>query len=151
MNYKTRTKLKLNWLKEKHSMNKSEALLKVFTASAVIESKLNKSTKLQLLEYVQNANKYEIMALLLDGKITKVDNYNKDIIVDRFKVSKYPKVIEEKNWIQTAIKKPGQLHKDLGVPKDKKIPTKKLIVAAKKKGKIGQRARLAQKLKKLNK
>ena len=49
-------------------------------------------------------------------------------------------------WIQKAIKKPGALHKQLGVPPDKKIPAKKLEAAAKKPGKLGQRARLAKTL-----
>jgi hypothetical protein len=52
-----------------------------------------------------------------------------------------------KNWIQGAIKKPGALHKDLGVPQGKPIPAKKLAAAAEKGGKVGQRARLAQTLK----
>lgn len=55
-----------------------------------------------------------------------------------------------KNWIAGAIKKPGQLHKDLGVPQGKKIPATKLEAAAKQKGKVGQRARLAMTLKKMN-
>ena len=59
--------------------------------------------------------------------------------------------IYEKNWIAGAIKKPGALHKQLGVPEDKKIPASKLAAAAKKGGKIGARARLAQTLKKLKK
>ena len=50
-------------------------------------------------------------------------------------------------WIQKAIKKPGALHKQMGVPEGKKIPPKKLAAAAKKPGKLGQRARLAQTLK----
>ena len=50
-------------------------------------------------------------------------------------------------WIQGAIKKPGALHKQLGVPAGKKIPAKKLASAAKKPGKLGQRARLAETLK----
>jgi hypothetical protein len=50
-------------------------------------------------------------------------------------------------WIQKAIKKPGALKKALGVSKDKPIPAKKLTAAAKKPGKMGQRARLAQTLK----
>jgi hypothetical protein len=53
-------------------------------------------------------------------------------------------------WIKNAIKKPGALHKELGVPKDKKIPEKKLEAAAKKGGKEGKRARLAETLKKMN-
>jgi hypothetical protein len=56
---------------------------------------------------------------------------------------------EKKNWIAGAIKKPGALHKDLGVPEGKKIPAKKLNVAAEKSGKVGQRARLAKTLSKM--
>jgi hypothetical protein len=56
-----------------------------------------------------------------------------------------------KNFIKGAIKKPGQLHKDLGVPQGEKIPEGKIAAAAKSKGKIGQRARFAQTLKKLRK
>ena len=49
--------------------------------------------------------------------------------------------------ISKAIKRPGQLHRDLGVPQGQKIPAGKLAAAAKKPGKIGQRARFAQTLK----
>jgi hypothetical protein len=56
-----------------------------------------------------------------------------------------------KKFIQQAIKKPGALHKQLGVPQGQKIPAKKLAAAATKGGKLGQRARFAQTLKKLNK
>ena len=55
-----------------------------------------------------------------------------------------------KNWIKGAIGKPNALHQDLGVPKGKKIPAKKLDAAAKRGGKVGQRARLAKTLKKLH-
>ena len=51
------------------------------------------------------------------------------------------------NWIQKAIKKPGSLRKSLGVKKGQDIPAKKLNEAAKKGGKLGQRARLAKTLK----
>ena len=50
-------------------------------------------------------------------------------------------------WIHGAVKHPGALHEQLGVPKGEKIPAKKLSAAAKKPGKIGQRARLAETLK----
>ena len=49
--------------------------------------------------------------------------------------------------MQKAIKKPGSLRKSLGVKKGQKIPAKKLNAAAKKGGKLGQRARLAKTLK----
>ena len=57
----------------------------------------------------------------------------------------------EKDWIKGAIKKPGALHTDLGVPQDEKIPKSKIKAAAKEGGKVGQRARLAITLGKMNK
>ena len=55
------------------------------------------------------------------------------------------------NWIAGAIKKPGALHKALGVPEGEKIPSSKLAAAAKKPGKLGKRARLAETLKGMKK
>ena len=60
-------------------------------------------------------------------------------------------MMAEKNWIKGAIKKPGALREALGVKKGDTIPAAKLAAAAKKPGKMGQRARLAQTLKKLGK
>lgn len=57
----------------------------------------------------------------------------------------------KKDWIQGAIKHPGALHRELGVPKGEKIPAKKLEAAAKKGGTLGRRARLAETLKGFNK
>jgi hypothetical protein len=54
-------------------------------------------------------------------------------------------------WIQKAIKHPGSLRKSLHVKEGQKIPASKLAAAAKKPGKMGQRARLAQTLKGLKK
>jgi hypothetical protein len=59
--------------------------------------------------------------------------------------------IHGKKWIAGAIKKPGALRKSLGIKKGKTIPAKKLAAAAKKGGKLGQRARLAETLKKIRK
>lgn len=56
----------------------------------------------------------------------------------------------KKRFISKAIKKPGALRKQLGVKKGQKIPVSKLRAAAKKKGKLGQRARLALTLRKMN-
>ena len=56
-----------------------------------------------------------------------------------------------KKWIQKAIKHPGALHKELGVPAGKTIPEKKLNKASKAGGKLGERARLAKTLKKMHK
>ena len=55
-----------------------------------------------------------------------------------------------KKWIQAMHMKKGALHEEMGVPAGKKIPAKKLAAAAKKGGKIGKRARLAETLKKMH-
>ena len=52
----------------------------------------------------------------------------------------------KKYFIKSAIKHPGALHEELGVPQGKKIPAAKIAAAAKKGGKLGQRARFAQTL-----
>ena len=54
-----------------------------------------------------------------------------------------------KNWIAGAIGKKGALHRELGVPSGEKIPRVMLLSAAKKKGKLGKRARLAVTLSKM--
>lgn len=56
-----------------------------------------------------------------------------------------------KKWIQKAIKKPGALREAMGVKEGKNIPKGKLAKAAKKPGKMGQRARLAMTLSKMKK
>lgn len=63
------------------------------------------------------------------------------------KKMEYKKKGHKKNWIAGAIKKPGALHAEMGVAQGKKIPAKKLASAAKKGGKLGKRARLAETLK----
>ena len=82
-----------------------------------------------------------ILPQKMPGKktITRKDDPNK---VEVFKEGGMAK-----NWIAGAIKKPGALHKELGVPQGKKIPAKKLAAAAKKPGVEGKRARLAETLK----
>ena len=75
-------------------------------------------------------------------KITRKDNPNT--------VTEYAKG-GKTNWIKSAIKKPGALHEQMGVPKGKKIPAKALVKAAKAPGKLGQRARFAQVLKGMRK
>jgi hypothetical protein len=63
-----------------------------------------------------------------------------------------PIVSEKKdNWIQAMHMKKGALHKQMGVPKSENIPKGELKAAAKKGGKLGKRARLAQTLSKFGK
>lgn len=39
--------------------------------------------------------------------------------------------LPEDHWIHKALEKPGELHRRLGIPQGEKIPTKKLLQAAK--------------------
>ena len=80
-----------------------------------------------------------------DGEITKAD------ILKAKGVFKAGGMAKGGKWIQEAIKKPGALRSALGAKEGKPIPAKKLAAAAKKPGKMGQRARLAQTLKGLKK
>jgi hypothetical protein len=87
--------------------------------------------------------------------VAKFPDLNKDGEVTQADILKGRGVAMKKggkvNFIQEAIKKPGALRKSLGVKTGEKIPAKKLAEAAKKPGKMGQRARLAQTLSKLKK
>ena len=77
-----------------------------------------------------------------DGEVTKADILKGRGVFKKGGSSKF---------IQKAIKKPGSLRKSLGIKKGKTIPASKLKAAAKKPGKLGQRARFAITLKKLKK
>lgn len=58
----------------------------------------------------------------------------------------------KEKWIQGAIKHPGALHKELGVPEGKKIPASKLKKAEHSKNSTERkRAHLAETLKKMHK
>jgi hypothetical protein len=57
----------------------------------------------------------------------------------------------KEKWIAGAIKHKGALRKELHAKAGKPIPEKKLASAAKKKGTLGKRARLAETLKKMHK
>ena len=48
------------------------------------------------------------------------------------------------HWIADAHIKKGGLHRSLGVPMGKKIPKSKIAKAAKRGGKVGRQARLAE-------
>lgn len=80
-----------------------------------------------------------------DGKVTQAD------VLKGRGVEGMKKGGSTDKWIQSAIKKPGALRASLGVKAGKTIPAKKLAAAAKKPGKMGQRARLAETLKGLKK
>lgn len=55
-----------------------------------------------------------------------------------------------KKWIQGAIKHPGALHKQLGVPQGKKIPASKLAVKKSDSPTLKRRKNLAKTLKRMH-
>lgn len=55
-----------------------------------------------------------------------------------------------KHWIANAVRAKGSLRAELHTPKGKNIPKGKLAKAAKAKGKLGKRARLAETLEKMH-
>lgn len=56
-----------------------------------------------------------------------------------------------KNWIASAVGKPGSLHREMHIPIGTKIPASKLAKAAHAGGLLGKRARLAETLKSFHK
>jgi len=60
--------------------------LKVFAGKVIVESKLSKSAKLQLLNFIQNeATIPQVKVLLMDGEIVSLDKNGEEIVNDRFK------------------------------------------------------------------
>lgn len=68
--------------------------IKLFSGKIVTESKLDNQTKIQLLNYIQETDVYEVMTLLMDGQIKTVSEQSKPIILERFKKSDIPQKIK---------------------------------------------------------
>lgn len=67
--------------------------LKKLAGSIVFESKLSKSAKIQLLNWLKTeATQSQVKAFLLDGQIVHLDEQSKEIVDARFKVHKLNKV-----------------------------------------------------------
>lgn len=59
--------------------------IKIVAGTIVFESKLSKSAKLQLLNFIQNeASDAQVKALLMDGEITSLDEQAEEIVNIRF-------------------------------------------------------------------
>lgn len=62
--------------------------LRLFVGQVVVESKLSKEAKLQMLNFIkEEASDAQIKALLLDGKIVHLDEQAEEIVNERFDVS----------------------------------------------------------------
>jgi hypothetical protein len=64
---------------------KMDKELRVFAGQIVVESKMSKAAKLQMLNFIkEEATDAQIKALLMDGKIVKLDEQAEEIVNDRF-------------------------------------------------------------------
>jgi len=62
--------------------------LRLMAAQIVVESKLSKAAKIQMLNFIkEDASDAQIKALLMDGKIVKLDEQAEEIVNERFNVS----------------------------------------------------------------
>ena len=62
--------------------------LRLFAGQVVVESKISKAAKLQLLNFIkEEASDTQIKALLLDGEIVHLDEQAEEVVNDRFSVS----------------------------------------------------------------
>jgi len=65
--------------------------LKLYIAEVVVNSKMSKPSKIQLLNYIQHEGDiYNLMALALDGQIVSLDEDAKQIVEGRFYLSEIP-------------------------------------------------------------
>ena len=68
--------------------------LRIFAGKVVVGSKLSKSAKLQLLNFIQNeATDSQVKALLMDGEITGLDKQAEEIVNVRFENHSISKLI----------------------------------------------------------
>jgi len=59
--------------------------LRIFAGKMIVESKLSKAAKLQLLNFIQNeATIPQVKVLLMDGEIVSLDEHAVEIVNSRF-------------------------------------------------------------------
>jgi len=61
--------------------------LKLYAGHVVINSKLTKESKFQILEFIKNASPEQIKVFIMDGKMVKLDEQSAQIASDRFDVT----------------------------------------------------------------
>jgi len=106
-------------------------------------------TKAEVVQAIKDFKDAVTTAPIVD--LTGEENLNDEdlpVFESIFDTEQPPTTAEEAGkWIQAmhggAGPKKGQLHRDLGIPEDKPIPLSTLRAAAKRKGKVGMRARWA--------
>lgn len=88
----------------------SQNLRKVAAETIVTNSSLSRSSKLQLLNFIENeATEYQVMAYLLDGTIVQLDEQAESIVEDRFNCSEVSQIVTEMEPITAAATLTGTL------------------------------------------
>jgi hypothetical protein len=72
-------------------------LLKLFGGHMIANSKLSESAKLQLLNYIEEADEYQVKAFLLDGELMREpkDIVCEEIVDQRFEISGIPDKLKD--------------------------------------------------------
>lgn len=119
-----------------------QEVIKLYSKQAINDSILSEDTKTELLNHVKEADIYEVMALLMDGKIQSVSEQSKPVVLERFKKSEVPnkikhfveqessKKIDKNDVKQAAMKTAKKVH---GEPDEKIVDD--IVNKAIKKGK----------------
>ena len=125
------------------------------TSGGLFEPYKYKTESIDTTGYSKGRNNYEFKTVEGEGDKTRSKvTSSKSKTISRKDVPSTLKSLnkaKDGKWIQKAIKKPGALRAQLGAKPGKPIAAAKLAAAAKKPGKLGQRARLAVTLGKMNK
>ena len=59
--------------------------LKLFAAESVRDSKMTKAAKIQLMNFIEHdATDAQIKALIMDGKVTQLDELAEQVVQDRW-------------------------------------------------------------------
>ncbi len=83
----------------------NKSILKLLAGSVIYESNLTKSSKKQMLNFIQHENTTDsqLKALLLDGEICSIDKQSEEIIKERFKISEYNDIIQEAGVVGNIV------------------------------------------------
>jgi len=83
--------------------------LRIIAAEMIVDSKLSKSAKFQLLNFIkEEATDAQVKALLMDGKIIHLDEQAEEIVNDRFELSEAGgKVAQARKTYFSAVNSPA--------------------------------------------
>ena len=77
--------------------------LRIFAGEVIVESKLSKPARIQLLNFIQNeASKSQVKALLMDGEIVNLDEQAEEIVNIRFEQHPVSKRVNEGGYRSIA-------------------------------------------------